>query len=430
LFTHPQIILFIIVLFILVTLLSGLYPALVLSRFKPSVILKSRTPSSKQSVSLRKYLTVFQFVIAQVFILGTLLVGKQIHFLMNKDVGFKTDAIVYLSSPWNDNSKQKRRQFVDALRNIPLVQDVSLAGNPPASDNVSSDNLTYRDGEKEIQQEVEFLYGDLNYLKLYNIELLAGRERLNDSIREYIINESYLKILGFKSPQDAIGKFLYGGNEKTQIVGVMKNFNQHSLKLPILPLILTGDVYGSEYPLLSTIHFSLVGEEKNDWEAGLSKIETTYKSIYPDATYQLHFIDEIIARFYVEEQKISTLLNWAMWLSIVISCLGLLGLVIHTTQTRTKEIGIRKVLGQKSIEVTLLLSKEFMKLVAISIVIGIPIAYILFKDWLSGFSYQTPLNITYFILAAGLTFLIALITISSQTILASKRNPAETLKEE
>ena len=430
LFTDPKVILFMIALFILITFLSGFYPAFIIAKFKPTTILKTHTSTSTQSASLRKYLTVFQFAIAQVFILGTLLVGKQVHYIMNKDMGFKTEAVAYLGIPWNNQSKEHLNRLVKTLKDMPAIKEISLADAPPASNSVSSGNITYKDNEREVQREVEFLYGDLNYLKLYDIELLAGRERLNDSVKEYIINESYLKALGFEDPNKVLGKHLYDGDEKTQIVGVMKDFNQRSLKTSIQPLILTGDIYKSQYSLLNSVHFSIAIQNKNQWESALKKVENTYKDIYPNANYNLVFIDDIIAQFYEQEQKFATLLNWAMGLSILISCLGLFGLVIHTTQTRTKEISIRKVLGQKSIEITMMLSREFMKLIALAVFIGVPVAYLLFKNWLSEFSYKIPINPLYFLTAAGLTFLIASFTISSQTIIASRRNPAETLKED
>ncbi|NER13025.1 FtsX-like permease family protein [Leptobacterium flavescens] len=430
LFTSPQIIGFIIVLLICVTLLSGFYPAMVLSKFRPSAILRNKVSSGRQSASLRRYLTIFQFVIAQVFILATLLVGKQISFMMNKDMGFKTNAIAYVQSPWYDSSEAKRLQFMEELKAIPLIQDISLGNNPPASFNVSSSNLIYREGEKEIQKEVEFLYGDLNYLNLYNIDLLAGRERLNDTIKEYVINESYLKVLGFQDPVNAIGKILEVDGEKTPIVGVMKDFNQRSLKSPIQPLVLTGDIYGPRFRQLNTIHFSMAEGSKENWAATLAKVERVYKKIYPDAIFDISFMDQTVAQFYEQEQKMSTLLRWAMGLSILISCLGLFGLVIHTIQARVKEIGIRKVLGQRSAQITLLLSREFMQLVVISVAIGIPVAYLFFKDWLSGFTYRVPVDVSYFVIAGAITLMVAFLTVSSQTVLASRLDPAKTLKEE
>ena len=238
-----------------------------------------------------------------------------------------------------------------------------------------------------------------------------------------------MKILGFKNAQDAIGKQVRSSDNQIEIVGVMKDFNQRSLKTSVNPMILTGDVYRSEFSQFRSIHFELASNS-SDWKSTIAKASSEYQKIYPGETLNIRFMDEAVSRFYRQEQKMSTLLNWAMILSVIISCLGLLGLVIHTTQTRTKEIGIRKVLGQKSSQITLLLSKDFMKLIVVSILIGMPIAYLFFKDWLSEFAYQVPITGFYFVLAAILTSIVALITISGQTIIASRRNPTETLKEE
>lgn len=429
LFKDPLVISFTILLFVVVTLLSGFYPTIILSNFKPSAIFRNNTSSSKQSTNLRKYLTVFQFVIAQVFILATLLVGKQINFLMNKDMGFKTNAIAYVYTPYKNNSIDKKNRFIKELEQIPSIGKVSISNNPPASFSTNTKNILYLDNGQEIRTEVQFIYGDTNYLDLYSIDLIAGRERLNDTIQEYIINESYLRVLGFKNAEDAIGKQVQVNKQKVPIVGVMKDFNQRSLKSSVNPMIITGDTYRSSFSQFRSIHFELT-TQNNDWESTIAKATSEYQKIYPDETLNIRFMDDTISRFYRQEKRDSTLLNWAMGLSILISCLGLLGLVIHTTQTRTKEIGIRKVLGQKSSQITLLLSKDFMKLISVSIIIGMPIAYLFFRDWVSEFAYRVSITGYYFVLSAIFTLIVAILTVSGQTIIASRRNPMETLKEE
>lgn len=423
----PFIIGFIVLLFALVSFLSGVYPTLILSNFKPSTILRNKSSSGRQSTLLRKYLTVFQFAIAQVFILGTLLVSKQLSFMMNKNMGFETNSIAFIYTPYQGNSIDKKMRFVKELDKIPSIAKVSIGSNPPASQSTNTSTLSFiKDGE-EIKTKVQYLFGDTNYLNVYNIDLIAGRERLNDTIQEYIINESYLKILGFKNANDAIGQHIKTNSGKVPIVGVMKDFNQRSLKSTVKPMVLTGDVYRDFFSQFRSVHFEFTN---NNMQAAIAKVNEKYQKIYPDATSNVYFMDDAIASFYRQEKKMSTLLNWAMGLSILISCLGLLGLVIHTTQIRTKEIGIRKVLGQKSSQITLLLSKEFMKLIGISIIIGMPIAYFFFRDWVSEFAYRVSINGSYFVISAVLTIVVALLTVSGQTIIASRRNPTETLKEE
>lgn len=429
LFKEPLVISFVILLFILVTFLSGFYPTMILSRFKPSTIFRGKTSSSRTSTNLRKYLTVFQFTIAQVFILGTLLVGKQISFMMNKDMGFKTSAIAYFYTPYQQSSIDKKTRLVKELAQMPEISKVSMANNPPASFGKNTMIVTSMNTGQEIKTDVQFMYGDTHYLDLYNIELIAGRKRLNDTIKEYIINESYLKILGFKNAQNAIGKQVEVNKRKMPIVGVMKDFNQRSLKSTVNPLILTGDSYRDFFSQFRSIHFELTAQTE-DWQSIIGKVSGLYKEVYAGETMNIRFMDDTIARFYRQESRTSTLLSWAMGLSILISCLGLLGLVIHTTQTRMKEIGIRKVLGQKSTQITLLLSKEFMKLIWISIIIGMPISYLFFRDWVSEFAYRAPITGLYFVIAGILTFIVAFFTISGQTIMASRRNPTEILKEE
>ncbi|MDY7393881.1 FtsX-like permease family protein [Aureibaculum sp. 2210JD6-5] len=366
LFKEPMVIISILLLLIIVTFLSGFYPAMVLSQFRPASVLKSQFLRKGDKSSLRKYLTVFQFVIAQIFIIGTLLVGKQLNYLMSKDMGIKTDAIVHIRTPWQTPSLDKRIRLEEEIRNLPQVAKTSLSSNPPASFSTNSSHVTFFDDEKEVKTELQFLYGDKNYLDLYDIDILSGRKQLNDTIQEIVINESYMKLLGFKTPENAIGKTIKMSDKIIPIVGVMEDFNQRSLKSRIEPMAFAGDWYREKFSRFNTLHLALSKENSEKWSETIGEIESVYKSIYPDADFTVTFMDDMIKRFYEQERKTAVLLNWATGLSILISCLGLLGLVIHTTERRTKEIGIRKVLGASVLQLNVLLSSEFLKLVGIA----------------------------------------------------------------
>ncbi len=421
---------YILVLLLAITLFAGFYPALVLSNFKPISALKNQVISGSNKTSLRKYLTVFQFVIAQIFVIATILVGKQVHFLMNKDMGFKTDAIAYVRTPWKDASLDKRIRLAKEINSLAQIGEVSLSGNPPASSNTHITTVTFLDKKKEIHTGLQLLYGDQKYLDLYDIKLLAGRNRINDTIREYIINETYSKILGFKNPKDAIGQILITGDNRDPIVGVMQDFNQRSLKSTIDPMAIIGDWSRNRYSQFNTIHFSIQANNSSTWPKVIAKIENFWKDVYPDTNIELKFIDESVKKFYEQERKISVLLNWATGLAILISCLGLFGLVVFTTDTRTKEIGIRKVLGASLARINLILFKDFLLLIAIAFAISVPIAWWGLNKWLMDFAYKTELSWWIFVLSGVFMALVALLIMSTRTIAAAKANPVESLKTE
>lgn len=430
LFSDVWVIAFIVVLLLLVTFLSGFYPGMVLSHFKPVSVLKNQNLTKGDKSSLRKYLTVFQFVIAQVFIIGTLLVGKQINFLMSKDMGIKIEAVANVRTPWHHESLEKRMLFMDKIKELPLVNDVSLSSLPPASFSSNSSHVIYLDEGKEIHTELLFLYGDKNYLDLYDIELLAGRNHLNDTIREFVINETYLKLLGFKSPEDAIGKMIKMNDESYPIVGVMEDFNQRSLKSGIDPMAFTGDWYRDRFVRFNTLHFSLQSGQSENWMETIAQIEKSWNEIYPDADFQVNFMDDIVERFYEQERRTSTLLQWATGLSIVISCLGLLGLVVYTTERRTKEIGIRKVLGASLAQLNLLLCKDFLILVGIAFVIAAPIAWYGVNYWLEEFANKTDMSWWIFFMSGVAMVIISLIIMSLRTIAKANANPVKSLRSE
>lgn len=430
LFQTPLIVFSIILLLLVVTFLSGLYPALILSRFNTVSVLKNHLAIGDKKVKVRKFLTVFQFTIAQVFIIATLLVGKQINFLLNKDMGFKTDAIVSTFSPREDSSISKKMVYVEQLKTIPEIKTVALGGQPPASFSTNTSDVTYMDGDKEINVTLQFIHGDTDYLNLFELDLLAGRVHRNDTIKELVINETFRKLLGLESPDEAIGKNILYGDENIPIVGVMADFYQRSLKTEIKPMALRGDWHQSEYSQFRTVHMALRDQNSENWKATIAKIENTYNAVYPGTDFRIEYLDETIQRFYNRERKISKLLNWATGLSILISCLGLLGLVIYTTERRTKEIGVRKVLGASLLQINTLLCKEFLILVAIAFLIASPIAWYGINNWLQDFTYKTNISFWIFLVSGLAMIVFALVVISIKTLHAANANPVNSLKTE
>ena len=428
LFKSPIIIGFAIILVFLVAFLSGIYPALVLTQYKPISVLKNQVVNKAGKPALRRFLTVFQFSIAQVFIISTILVAKQINFMMNKDMGFETEAIANVRTPWYNNTEDKQVRFEQELKKFPEISKLARGGNTPASFSTSTSSVTYINDEgMEIQTPLQLLRGTKAYIDLYDIELLAGRTTLNDTIQEYVINETYLNILGFKEPSEAIGKQIKRSSRMYSIVGVVKDFNQRSLKDPIRPLALVGNWRERSFRVM---HFTMANSEQISMTATISKIESAFKSIYPEANFQVNFMDKTVERFYNQEQSLSKLLNWAMGLSVLISCLGLLGLVIYTTERRTKEIGIRKVLGASLKQLNVLLCKEFLVLVGIAFIIAVPLAYWGMSSWLKDFAFKTNLSWWIFVLSGLGMVLIAIIIMSAKTVSTAMRNPVNSLRTE
>lgn len=430
LLANPVIIVLIIVLLLVVTFLSGFYPAVVLSRFKPAAVIKNQVVSSNHKSSFRKSLTVFQFVIAQVFIISTLLVGKQIRFMMTDDMGIRTESVTYVRTPWRDNSMDKRLRFMEKMQKLPQVKEVSIGGAPPASNFVHSTIVSYFDGKNKIQTKLQLLYGDTNYLNLYDIKLLAGRNLRSNDAKEFIINETFLKQLGFENPREAIGKTLEYNNESYPIVGVMEDFNQRSLKDGIEPMAYMGDWSEGGYSQFNRIHLLLKTGKTENLPVVISTAEEAWKDIYPGKDFTMKFMDETVQQFYVREQKTSKLLNWATGLAVLISCLGLLGLVIHTTERRTKEIGIRKVLGASIKQLNVLLCREFLLLVALAFLIAAPIAWWGLHNWLQNFAYKTDLNWWVFLLSGVLMLLLALFIMGARIWSTARKNPVKSLRSE
>ncbi|MCL6216987.1 ABC transporter permease [Zunongwangia pacifica] len=429
LFVNPWIITAMFILIVVVALLSGIYPAFVLSGFKPVSVLKNKFSPQNSNGSFRKGLTVFQFVVAQVFIISTLLVGKQINYLMNKDIGIAINDIAYLDLPWNDAAMSKKELLKNRLTAIPELSMISLGGAPPASMYLNSNLVEFsKDGETiEVLQEQRF--GDAAYFDLYGLELLAGRKPLNDTIKEYIINETMLHKLGFTLPEEAVGQQLKMGSKSYPIVGVMRDFNEKPLTSAVQPVVFVGDIYRDWFSQFNIVHFKLQPNTK-DLSGTIAKIQDIWKSVYPDSDFEIQFMDETVSNFYKSQQRTQKLLNWATGLAILISVLGLLALVVYTTERRIKEIGIRKVLGASLLELQVLLCRDFLKLIALAFVIAIPIAYWRTSVWLEDFAYKTTLNWWVFAISGiGMVFLALGIT-SFKTLRTAIKNPVKSLRTE
>ena len=432
-FNQPDVFAFVIALIFTVSILSGFYPALVLSGYKPALVLKNLSHANSaqtRKVWIRKTLTVTQFVIAQFFIIATVVVGKQIRFSLSQDMGFKKDAIITFKTPY-DYQHPDNKQFVlqQKLRSIPGIQMMSLAGPPPAYQgyNISTMKMIGKNG-KEIESSVEVKQADTNYFGLYKMKLLAGRNvQQSDTTKEYVINETYARILGYNDPSAIIGQMLNRGDRKIPIVGVLADIHTKSLHSPIQPL-----AFASEAKEHYIFHIALPpnAENTDSWKKTIAGIGNAWKEIYPDEEFTYEFLDESIAKFYKKEQDTANLLNWSTGLAIFISCLGLLGLVIFTTTQRMKEIGVRKVLGASVSQIVSLLSRDFLGLVLLAFIIAAPLAWWAMNKWLQDFAYRTTFSWWIFAASGALMLIIALLTISIQTVRSAVANPVRSLRTE
>jgi putative ABC transport system permease protein len=439
----PFLILFLVLLVITVSLLAGFYPAVVLSSAKPIQVLKnqaSQGTARTRSAWIRQTLTVAQFIIAQAFIMGTFLVAKQIRFMLDKDLGFSKEAILSFNTPYADTSVSKRYFLLNELKKIPGINLSSLGNDVPSSFGWWTTILKYQNGKKDIQTVVELKAGDTNYLKLFQIQLLAGRNlQSSDTTKEILINENCLHFLGFQNPSDVIGKMVKLDDKMVPVVGVMKDFNAHPLSFKIAPMVFCQNVGNSREMIVSLNPEQTKGynengnvevDKENNWKEVIAKIKTAFIKTYPQENFDYAFFDESIARSYGEQQNISSLLKWATGLTVFISCLGLLGLVIYTTNHRVKEIGVRKVLGASVGQIVSILSKDFIKLVLIAFVAATPIAWWGLHKWLDDFAFRTEISWWVFVVSGVGMIVIALITLSVQTIRAAMANPVNSLRSE
>ncbi|MGN6401464.1 MAG: FtsX-like permease family protein [Flavisolibacter sp.] len=427
------VILFLVITTVLVSLFSGIYPAFILSSYKPVTVLKNQGPiisGNTRQLFFRKTLTVSQFIVAQFFIIATLIVGRQIHLELNKDMGFKKNAIIYFGTNFRDTSTAKRQILLQKFKAIPEIANVSLAGFPPSSDLGPGFSIEYKNGKEEKDIQVKMKPADTNYLNLYNIKLLAGTNLpYSDTINSLVINEKCSQMLGFKNPQEAIGKNIETNMSrgKIPIVGVVRNFIQGSLHDEIMPLILFND---RSMELTFNVALQSENAEGTVWKSAIAKIAKSFKEIYPETEFEMHFLDESIAKYYTAERNLSILLKWSTGLAIVISCLGLFGLVIYTTNQRTKEIGIRKVVGASVSQIIALLSKDFLKLVFIGFVIAIPIVWLAANKWLQNFAFKINLTVWLFITGGLIILLPVLAILLLRTYKAATANPVDSLRSE
>ena len=422
----PSMILFLVVVSLTTTLLAGFYPAKVLASYLPVLSLKgSAFQKGRDRLNLRKALIVFQFTISLIFIIGAIAIGKQIRYMNKADKGFNSNAIIVINH-WRDRNG-RLKVFAEHIKHIAGVQKIVLQGNPPMGFGQGIEQFKYK-GRDIADQIILFEEGDEDYIPFYQMNLIAGKNMAHsDSLHDLVINETYSKILGFENPRDAIGKFLYRYDKPYPIVGVVADFHTGSFHEAIHPAVI-----GKMPERECSVSVKLDGNERQpgDVKIIMQEIEKQWKAVYPEEPFSYHFLNEAIAWLFGQEENTAWLVKVAMSITIFISCMGLFGLGMFTAQRRTKEIGIRKVLGASVSNIALMLGKDFVLLIVLAIVIASPIAWYFIHQWLMDFVFRTELTWWIFVLAGISAIAIGLLTVSLQAVKAAIANPIKSLRVE
>ncbi|HEX5153752.1 MAG TPA: ABC transporter permease [Parafilimonas sp.] len=413
---------------ILISLLAGFYPSLILSGFRPVETLKGAFAKTGGSgVTLRKSLVVFQFAISVALILGTIIVRSQLQFMQSEKLGLNKDHVLLIHG--NADINDKLDAFAEKLRNTSGVQNVALTWRSPF-ETVTGNGFSLNPDptSNDDWHIVGGIAGDANYLSTLNIQLLAGRNfdptkiKRENTVNEFIVNEAFLQHYNLK-PKDVLNKeVLLGLTGKGTIVGVMKDFHTSSLHDRIEPVVLFNNprYFGSV----------LVHVAPNALPGVLSGMQKTWQGYVPARPFNFSFLDGEYDAMYRTEQKLGVLMSIFCGMAILITCLGLLGLMTFIVANRTKEIGIRKVLGASVVNITAMLSKDFLKLVAIAVLIASPVAWYFMHNWLQDFAYRINISWIVFVITGIAALLIAFITISFQSIKAAMANPVKSLRTE
>ncbi|PZX55709.1 ABC transporter permease [Algoriphagus chordae] len=422
----PSFLLFSIAIILGVTFLSGLYPAIILSGFQPIQALKNKIQVAQiGGVSLRRSLVVMQFAIAQILMIATVIAVKQMTEIQNADLGFSKEAVYYFDIPSDEDKDGRIDVLKQRLQGNSQIKTVSVSSDVPSSNNNWGSNFWFDGKREDVQFMTSLKYGDADYFENYGLQFAAGVGfSESDTLKEAVINETMAKKLNLGSPEEAIGKTITigGGEPWMTITGVVKDFAQNSLRDEVKPFIIATEK--SQYGVLG------LKLDKNAGKETLASIEEEFKSIYPDAIYSGTFWDESIANFYQRENQLALVYKIFAVLSIVISSIGLYGLISFLVGQKLKEIGIRKVLGASIPQITFLLSKEFIYLVFIAFVIAVPLGYYLTDQWLQNFSYQTSVPISLYVLVIAVSLLITAATVGFRAVKAALSNPVDSLTDE
>lgn len=421
-----------ILVFISGVLLSGFYPAWLLSRQRIPLVLKGQFQQTDKSQQTRKSLVVFQFAASFILIAGSWLVYQQVRFLNQQDLGILTDEIIIVDGPaltnFDSTFIDRAQTFKETLKASPSVASVTLSSRIPGEAMGRMFNLSRADDPSGKEFTTNFINIDFNYADTYGLEMVAGENFVRGDhnldfnlVDQIILNEEMVKVLGFESPETAIGKSISTGPKNWEIKGVFPNFHQKSLHHPLEPIVFR--------PLYETSGPISVKVSGTEIAPIISHIQQTYTNLFPGNSFSYQFLDEHLQEAYIQDQRFGTILGLFTTLAIIIATLGLFGLASYTTSLRTKELSVRRVLGANFADLLLLLSNDFFKLILIAIMVGIPVSWYLSLQWLENFSYHIEVHWWVFLLSGGLAFLLAFLIVGFQALKTNFSNPIDALRQ-
>ncbi len=418
---------FLFILLILVSFLSGFYPSILLSSMNTVKALKSKITAKEHSggLNLRKALVIAQFTISQFLIIGTVIISAQMNYFMEKDLGFEKEAIIKSYLPVRDEVKNAR--FKSLMMDDPAVENITFSLSSPTGNSNSHSNFNYPPLDIEDDFNASFKTCDEEYMNLYGLELLAGRNiRKNDSSNYVVINQRIADLMGFKDNYaGALGERLTSGfrGYNLKVVGVMKDFHSQDLSEGFQYVMLLRD---------PDFYYEVAFKTKDgvNVKSAISHFQDSWEKVYPEYVMDWQFYDDELAENYEQEQSVATLMTTFSAVSIIIGCLGLYGLIAFISANRTKEVGIRKVLGASIASIIGKFTKEVLALVIVAFLIAAPVAYYILNQWLNDYEFRIDIGLGFFIVAFLVTLLVAVITVSHRTISVALINPATTLKDE
>jgi len=400
----------------------------VLSGFKPALALKNKiTSATIGGISLRRGLVVAQFAISQILIIGTIVAISQMNYVRNADLGYNKNGILVLNSNVDSSVNLRQPAFKQSLLAINGVQAVSFSSDIPSSESNTSGNFSFDHGPDQ-NFDLFRKYADEDFFKTYGLQIIAGRSfDQSDTAKEAVVNETLVQKLGLKKPEDILGHEILVGKSKERklwcpVVGVVKDFKTNSLREAIKPTVIVER--NKRY------YYTGIKLSTNNIGRTTAQIEKTWNRFFPEFVYKPAYLDETIKEFYKEENQLSLLYKIFAGIALFISCLGLYGLVSFMAVQRTKEVGIRKVLGASVGNIIYLFSKEFTVLIVIAFALAVPVAYYMMSNWLENFVFRIKIGTWIFILAILASVLIAWITVGYKSIRAALANPVKSLRTE
>ena len=422
LFNNPTAIGFVLLLLLVVVFLAGAYPGLVLSRFKPAAALKSKLSQKEVGgFSLRRILVVTQFAISQMLIIGTIVVAAQLHYTDTLDLGFDKTATVLLPLPKNDPAQLNTMRA--RIEGIAGIREVSFCAAPPASESNNSTNLRFANRAEDEHWEVNTKSADDQYLRTFGLQLVAGRNFFPaDTAREVVVNETLVRKLNLAGPDAILGQQLKINRLKATVVGVVRDFKNHSLHSDIAAIAIL--------PSHNDYRTCAVKIDPAHVHADLAALEKIWNDTYPDYLYSYAFLDETIAKFYELDNALLKLIEFFAAIAVFIGCLGLYGLTSFMAVRKTKEIGIRKVLGAGIPSILWLFGREFSRLVFLAFIIAAPAAWWTMQQYLRDFKYRITIGPAIFLLAITATFIIVVLTVGYQSVRSALANPVKSLRTE